>query len=1221
MKRIISLLLVLSLISPSIAFASSDTKTDTITSRGDGDHLDSALGAKEGDPWKQNNFGYRIYVINNEGLVVSNIVDIINKDNEAFIAAVETAMTETINEQRDYRVQSITASGQYLGKYVAPGETKLTRKVYGDNVVYSMQDIKATRTNPDTQAEENIIDNINNKYGGAWPQSLIHKGADFIANGLQVRNWLMSGKYTVKYDNTTNRPSIGIGNNTSITDGSGNTYRPPNKTNNTNKNNNTSTSIEDTAITAGNTTSTLSHIKAQANKSLNTLLNSGLTTKESALSTMGSYINNFYQCGNQVQQQYLESLWRDIREELRDSYYWPDSAQVSHFRELSNTYIKIRNAYTNYDIRGLSDTDRRYLTTHDKNYLKDSLKSDFITGIQYGILLERYSEVKRARDTYFAHQEDKLSLSNIFTTAYADDTEEVSNYMKNKNSWLVSVINYNIDGQYMWILYTPEGELDPVPETTNLVDYIAEKHYRVVVEPVYWFVPQVGEGSGSSYRVTATADYTFYGTLYDYAWYMTKFGTGGFRNDGGTNHTMLTVSAPQAMYLSGGKYDLADPNKLNYNNLFRTNANGQILDTDEDVMQFNPDGTIASANKDPSIIIEAVMPPSKEKRASFAVTSQQRYGYGLSYYEFELLGTPGPAETKTYDETFKTTPEAEAEELRHKAPRPNKEEWEAKGAKPETDWKYNIVKVYETYYLKDNLESSTDINEKYLEFFNADEAKIYTHKFDATKYETTEPGIIDVQHEDEYKVVGAITSMRDLSQYKPNRKVDGILVYSDGSEILSAKDPADLSYINNGSDWYDIKSAIGKLDPTTVKYASTYSEAKRLNAGESMTKVVLGPENIAILTGLSNTAIENFENELAGTGYSSLDLFWLHDKQPEYLSWSEEMKNKVIAAAEKHLNLKIGTPTQNNSEITYEAFIGLLGYRMSLENLENHTTLYVHLIRIDEPSATHTFDKITNPGGNPHPAPDPRNDPDPNYTQQLEDNDPYLKYRIVKVYEEAYEGFENDPSKINTVSINITEPTVNKIDIQDEPEYKVIEYTYGYPGVNVREQTNYEDMLIGARRLQSEIKLQLDPITLELKSMDEHIERHKITEEIRKNTNNNVLTQVNIFDYELPKFVDSEEEETISTLFVHLRKVIPLPGTHTWDSEEYPEGDPGPAPAPIPDPKLPDLYKYRIVKVYETEDTETHEINTVEVNERMKVPPKIQIENEPYYTLVEWVYI
>lgn len=1209
MKRLISFILALSLLTPSITYASDDK----IHGAGDGDNQGGTLGATKGTSWRSSDYGYRIYIIDNSGNVVSNVVDIINK-NDTSIEKIEASLNYEENGQRKY--------GAEYG-YVAPGLTKLNRIKDLDNYVYSMQSIGMKRIKPDT------VDEIET-WQEPWKQALIRNGATYTVNGKQVRNWLMFGKYTVKYDNTTNRPSIDIGGNTSITDGSGSTYRPPNKTN-PNKNNNTSTSIEDTAITTGKITTTLSAIKAQVNESLNTLLNSGWTPKESALSTMGSYINNFYQCGNQVQQQYLEGLWRDVKENLRDAHNWPDSAQVSHFGELAGTYSKIKRAYEKGDTSGLSNTDKRYLITHDLSYLKDSLKSDFITSIQYNLLLERFNAAKLARDSYFAHQEDKLSISDIFTTAYADDTEEVPSTASAANSWLAGLLNgqYGSNKDTLWYLYNTDGTIDKTPENTPFTKYIAEKHYRVVIEPVYWFVPQVGTGSGASYTPTHTADYTFYGTLYDYAWYMMKFGASYFRTNGGTNHSMLTLYAPQAMFLSGDTYEYGNPNKLNMNNIFRRNTNGEILDTDGNVMRFNADGEIISDNKNPSIVIKAQ--PTPTSNIGFGTTSQQQIGYGLSYYEFEPLGTPSPANTKTYDEHFKDTPEAEAEELRHKAPRPNEEEWIAKGADPKT-WKYNIIKVYETYYLKDNLESSNDINEKYLEFFNTDEAKIYTHKFDATKYETTEPGIINVLHEDEYKVVGAITSMRDLSQYKPNRKVDGGLVYSDGSEILSAEDSADLSYINNGSDWFDIKSAVEKLDPTTVKYASTYSLVKQISAGSSMTRVVLGPENIAILTGLSNTAIENFENELAGTGYRPLDLFWLNNKQPEYLSWSEEMKNKVIAAAEKHLNLKIGTPTPNNSEITYEDFIGLLGYRMSLENLENHTTLYVHLIRIDELSATHTFDKITNPGGNPHPAPDPRNDPDPEYRQSIEDNDPYLKYRIVKVYEEAYEGFENDPSKINTVSINITEPTVNKIDIQDEPEYKVIEYTYGYPGVNVREQTNYEDMLINARRLHSEI---LDDMINENKynigipddsNNDKSglmyndinaIKRYKITDKDREESKDGVLTQVNIFDVNQ---VTNQVEDETSTLFVRLRKIIPTPGTNTWDNKEYPEGDPGPAPEVIPDPKLPDIYKYRIVKVYETEDTETGEINTVEVNERTNVPPRIQIDDEPYYKLVEWVY-
>lgn len=1161
-----------------------------------------------GIPWRTSDYGYRIYIIDNECNVVSDVVDIINKNGPTgdfgqddkgypYYLYNETDKNGAI-QNRIYKGNNI-----YI---IAQGRTKVGQPSGFKKVFYS-QNLNITNASTGKNLKDQKL-----------PQ-YITSGLDsngyvvYEGHGAEVKNWYLSSTYNVDTSSSTATKPIQNPGYTVEVDKDG-SITITNKQTTGNKNNNTNNEKYSNYYNA-------------VNSIIDSWYNTGHFTMRQAEMKIQTMFDQLRTGASETEKKILAEAQKDLVANFKNSTrIWPTEQQKQNQISVE-VHIRLIE-------RMMNGGNKTTLTPSDILMEIKSFKSaNGLTNKQYEILTNRQADLNMTWKEYQREHNGIAKLPFIETAYAAEEAGSQENKNRgNEDNWIIPIINsgyIQISEGYKDI-YNIENYRAKYPDNpyNGMSTLIATNHLRVVMEPVFWFIPQTGEIRNGKYYATHTEDYIFYGTLFDYAnWVqqVTRLNTLNI-----TNYSLIHKAFPKAMLLAGGIYE---GDLLNKDNIFRRSTNGVILNQDGNEIQYvdNDSKKPTIYGQSPLIQVYAQQIPTGAIN-SYATLADPTKGYCMHYYEFGgEVKTSGPAKTKTYDETFKTTPEAETEELRHKAPRPNEEEWAAKGADPKT-WTYNIVKVYETYYLKDNLGSTNNINEKYLEFFNTDEAKIYTHKFDATKYETTEPGIIDVQHEDEYKVVGAITSMVDLNQYKPLQKVDGGLVYSDGSKIMSAEDPADLSYINNGSDWYDIKSAVEKLDPTTVKYTSTYSEAKHLNAGESMTQVVLGPENITILTSLSNEAIENFENELAGTGYRPLDLFWLNDTPPEYLNWSEEMKNKVIAAAEKHLNIKVGIPTQNNSEITYEEFIRLLGYRMSLENLEKHTTLYVHLIRIDEPSATHTFDKITNPGGNPHPAPDPRNDPDPNYTQQLEDNDPYLKYRIVKVYEEAYEGFENDPSKINTVSINITEPTVNKIDIQDEPEYKVIEYTYGYPGINVREQTNYEDMLINARRLHSEI---LDDMINENKynigipddsNNDKSglmyndinaIKRYKITDKDREESKDGVLTQVNIFDVNQ---VTNQIEDETSTLFVRLRKVIPTPGTNTWDNKEYPEGDPGPAPEVIPDPKLPDIYKYRIVKVYETEDTETGEINTVEVNERTNVPPRIQIDDEPYYKLVEWVY-
>lgn len=1214
-RLISSLLLIATILSTTpiqIAHASTAPGLSELPDGFGGGQGGSGTNGGYGIPWRTSDYGYRIYIIDNECNVVSDVVDIINKNGptgdfgQDANGYPEYLYNTKENKEERGAIQNIKYKDNNI-YIIAIGLTKVGQPSGNKKVFYSQNlDITNASTGKnlkDQKLPQYITSGLDsNRY-------VVYEG-----HGAEVKNWYLSSTYNVDTSSSTDTKPIQNPGYTVEVDKDG-SITITNKQTTGNKNNNTNNEKYSNYYNA-------------VNSIIDSWYNTGHFTMRQAEMKIQTMFDQLKSGANETEKKILAEAQKDLVANFKNSTrIWPTEQQKQNQISVE-VHIRLIE-------RMMNGGNKTTLTPSDILMEIKSFKSaNGLTNKQYEILTNRQADLNMTWKEYQREHNGIAKLPFIETAYAAEEAGSQENKNRgNEDNWIIPIINsgyIQISEGYKDI-YNIENYRAKYPDNpyNGMSTLIATNHLRVVMEPVFWFIPQTGEIRNGKYYATHTEDYIFYGTLFDYAnWVqqVTRLNTLNI-----TNYSLIHKTFPKAMLLAGGIYE---GDLLNKDNIFRRSTNGVILNQDGNEIQYvdNDSKKPTIYGQSPLIQVYAQQIPTGAIN-SYATLADPTKGYCMHYYEFgEEVKTPGPAKTKTYDEIFKTTPEAETEELRHKAPRPNEEEWAAKGADPKT-WTYNIVKVYETYYLKDNLGSTNNINEKYLEFFNTDEAKIYTHKFDATKYETTEPGIIDVQHEDEYKVVGAITSMVDLNQYKPLQKVDGGIVYTDGSSgVMSAEDPADLSYINNGSDWYDIKSAVEKLDPTTVKYTSTYSEAKHLNAGESMTQVVLGPENIEILTSLSNEAIENFENELAGTGYRPLDLFWLNDTPPEYLNWSEEMKNKVIAAAEKHLNIKVGIPTQNNSEITYEEFIRLLGYRMSLENLEKHTTLYVHLIRIDEPSATHTYDKITNPGGNPHPAPDPRNDPDPEYKQSIEDNDPYLKYRIVKVYEEAYEGFENDPSKINTVSINITEPTVNKIDIQDEPEYKVIEYTYGYPEVNVREQTNYEDMLINARRLHSEI---LDDMINENKynigipdnnNNDKNglmyndintIKRYKITDKDREETKNGVLAQVNIFD---ANQVPNQIEDETSTLFVRLRKVIPTPGTNTWDNKEYPEGDPGPAPEVIPDPKLPDIYKYRIVKVYETEDTETGEINTVEVNERTNVPPRIQIDDEPYYKLIEWVY-
>lgn len=114
-----------------------------------------------------------------------------------------------------------------------------------------------------------------------------------------------------------------------------------------------------------------------------------------------------------------------------------------------------------------------------------------------------------------------------------------------------------------------------------------------------------------------------------------------------------------------------------------------------------------------------------------------------------------------------------------------------------------------------------------------------------------------------------------------------------------------------------------------------------------------------------------------------------------------------------------------------------------------------------------------------------------------------------------------------------------------------------------------------------------------------------------------------------------------TTLYVHLIKKEKIPETSTWDEPKYPpagnppvvppNAPPNPFDPPITDPETDppsETYShYRIVKVYETEDETTGQIDTDAILHRFPTNPIVHIEDEAQkgkpdfsYHLIEWLY-
>lgn len=116
------------------------------------------------------------------------------------------------------------------------------------------------------------------------------------------------------------------------------------------------------------------------------------------------------------------------------------------------------------------------------------------------------------------------------------------------------------------------------------------------------------------------------------------------------------------------------------------------------------------------------------------------------------------------------------------------------------------------------------------------------------------------------------------------------------------------------------------------------------------------------------------------------------------------------------------------------------------------TTLYVHLLYVPEIPETHTWDSHNYKDGQPAPAPDPLTDKE---CGEVEEDNPYLHFRIVKVYEE-----EQEDGSYEHLITYVRYPTVPIIEIEDEPVYKLIEWKTSEDFLGANTYTAWDDAAI-----------------------------------------------------------------------------------------------------------------------------------------------------------------
>jgi len=263
--------------------------------------------------------------------------------------------------------------------------------------------------------------------------------------------------------------------------------------------------------------------------------------------------------------------------------------------------------------------------------------------------IKRYAklELKRSiRDTYFALMKeygitladgigdvsDQMAVNKSnglleYFIAYASETTQAS--QATEDGYITSLLNYKVDGNFAFDIGDP---------TKSRVTLIQENDYRVMIEPILWFIPSTYPGFQSYGRYV-------YGTV--------------------TNH------AQWSHYMkSNGYFD--DNGIYNYWNVVRSVGSWSLY-IDKDV-EFTSKTIIS-----PLKFIESL---SKLKVPSVADLARNDYGYALHVYK-----TAGESMTQTYDESQGDT--------EHPAPDPQNIP-----LKSEDDKNSRVINIVKTYQIK-----------------------------------------------------------------------------------------------------------------------------------------------------------------------------------------------------------------------------------------------------------------------------------------------------------------------------------------------------------------------------------------------------------------------------------------------------------------------------------------------------------------------------------------
>lgn len=441
--------------------------------------------------------GYRMYIVDEDGNLVSNVVDLV-------WAHPEKTLTYGGTANYPFYYMYNTKFEEYTGDGTLSSPTEM---VYVKNLEH-------LNFNPELYGALVYINPVKDKDG-----NIIKKGY-FKAQGKELRNWLLEGTSMLV-------SSTGIGGG-----GSGTSYRPSKPTGGSSTKPNTG---EGTGSNTGGSSTdgnTPTGGNSQGGSGSSTLPNNTYTISSSIQKAMQNTFNVYRNSGIYTKAQATAAaakLGTDrINSLIKSGIYSQD--QINYWKtSIAQKIDCFDREYPDWEVNTSNKTD----TGRGGGFGSDPEKTGGFGGSFNS------SSAASLMDAPTTSMNNGISfLDGIFDIAYAADT---SNNEKKGN--IYKLLDGDIGGKKLF-RFTKGDTIKASDGTVMVVDTICANNYKFCIEAIYWFAPAlVGDKQRMGVR--------FYGTVTNYAQLMRYNEAHGGWTDGGSGGHMnptLTMTAASGMY-------------------------------------------------------------------------------------------------------------------------------------------------------------------------------------------------------------------------------------------------------------------------------------------------------------------------------------------------------------------------------------------------------------------------------------------------------------------------------------------------------------------------------------------------------------------------------------------------------------------------------------------------------------------------------------------------